>query len=247
VNRNRRTPLYAQLEADLRAQINTGALRPGDLLPSEAELGRRHGVSRITVRAALHSLEQDGLLERHSGRGTFVRSSVVESWSCLTSFTEQMLRAGRNPTTRLLALRTVRADAELAALFQTREGEEFAFIERLRLVDDRPAALMRAYIPRRLAPGLQRRHFKLSGREQSILYVLERVFGLVINEGEETTAPVCLTPPESELLGLSDGSPVVFKSCLIHNSLGEPVFLERAYWSVPQTDLVRRAGAATAP
>jgi len=219
MNRNSRVPLYAQLEADLRGRINEGALKPGDMIPSETELGRSFGVSRITVRAALHSLEHDGLLERQMGRGTFVKASTVEAWSCLTSFTEQMLRAGRNPTTKLLALRTLRGDPEIARLFRTKDSEPFVFIERLRCVDGEPAALMRAYIPRRLVPGIGRKHFRLSGREQSILFILDRHFGLGINEGEETTAPVCLTPPESELLGLKEGSPVVYKSCLVQTAL----------------------------
>jgi GntR family transcriptional regulator len=240
VNRSSRMPLYAQLEVVLRSQISDGALRPGDLLPSEAVLGEQYGISRITVRAALQHLEQDGLLERQAGRGTFVKASQVEPWSCLTSFTEQMLRAGRTPTTRLLKLKTLVDDSELAPVFRLVPGEPLVFIERLRLVDGQPAALMRAYIPQRFVPGITRKHFGTAGREQSILYLLERKFGLVIAEGEETTAPVCLTQPEAGLLGLGSGSPVVYKACLVHNSQGEPLLLERAYWSTPQTEPVRR-------
>ena len=240
MNRSSRMPLYAQLEAVLRAQISEGVLRPGDPLPSEAVLGEQYGISRITVRAALQHLEQDGLLERQAGRGTFVKASQIEPWSCLTSFTEQMLRAGRTPTTRLLKLKALVDDPELAPVFRLAPGEPLVFIERLRLVDGHPAALMRAYIPQRFVPGITRSHFGTAGREQSILYLLERKFGLVITEGEETTAPVCLTQPEAGLLGLGSGSPVVFKACLVHNSQGEPLLLERAFWSTPHTEAVRR-------
>ncbi len=245
MNRYSRLPLYAQLEAALRSQIGQGNLRPGDWLPSEAELGQQYGVSRITVRAALQHLEHDGLLERQAGRGTFVKASQIEPWSCLTSFTEQMLRAGRNPTTKLLKLKILRNDPELMQIFQLSPSEEVAFIERLRLVDAQPAALMRAYIPHRFVPGISHKHFKTSGREQSILYLLERQFGLVIHEGEETTAPVCLTQPDASLLGLSEGSPVIYKSCLINSAHGDPLLLERAYWSTPQIEVVRRVGAGT--
>jgi len=245
VNRYSRLPLYAQLEAALRAQIGEGMLRPGDLLPSEAELGQQYGVSRITVRAALQHLEHDGLLERQAGRGTFVKASQIEPWSCLTSFTEQMLRAGRNPTTKLLKLKNLRNEPELTRIFQLAPGEDITFIERLRLLDGQPAALMRAYIPHRFVPGISRKHFKTSGREQSILYVLERQFALAIHEGEETTAPVCLTQPDAGLLGIQEGSPVIYKSCLINSAQGEPLLLERAYWSTPQIEVVRRVGVAT--
>lgn len=220
-------------------------MQPGDLLPSEAELGQQYGVSRITVRTALQHLEQGGLLERQAGRGTFVKANSIEPWSCLTSFTEQMLRAGRNPTTQLLKLKILRNDPELNLILGLRPGEEVAYIERLRLVDGQPAALMRAYIPHHFVPGICRKYFRSTGREQSILYILERHFGLVINEGEETTAPVCLTQPDASLLGLQAGSPVVYKCCLIYNNQGKPVLLERAYWSTPQTGLVRRVEVGT--
>jgi GntR family transcriptional regulator len=212
------------------------------LVPSEAELGKQYGISRITVRAALDNLSKAGLLERQVGRGTFVRASGEELWGCISSFTEQMLRAGRMPKTRLLKLEVQRDVPELSKALGLGAKEELVFIERLRLVDGQPAALVRTYIPHRFVPGISRKHFAPTGQEQSILYVLERHFGLILDEGEETTVPVCLVHPEAGLLGLKEGSPVIAKSCLIHNNQGEPLLLEQAYWCVPQTELVRRVG-----
>lgn len=242
INRHAHIPLYAQLEAILRRQIADGLLKPGDALPTEAELEHRYGVSRITVRAALESLTKDGLLERHPGRGTFVKASQVEPWSCLTSFTEQMLRQGRNPRTKMLKLRVERPHTHIAAALQLSPPEEAVTVERLRLVDEAPAALMRAYIPHRFVRGISRRDFASTGKEQSILYVLERRYGLAISEGEETTAPVSLKQPEAGLLGLQEGAPAIYKACVLHNRQGEPVLLEQAFWCTPQTELVRRVG-----
>lgn len=245
VNRSNRVPLYAQLEATLRTQISSGSLKPGDWLPSEAELGQRYGISRITVRAALQQLEEDGLVERQAGKGTQVKASEVEPWSCLTSFTQQMMRIGRVPRTKLLKVKTIVLDPELKSTLQLKPGEPAVLIERLRLVDEEPAALMRAYIPLRFVPGISRKDFPNTGKEQSILYVLEKRYGLLIDEGEETTAPVCLTQPDAGLLGLAEGSPVIYKACVIRNRLGEPVLYEKAYWCKPQTELVRRVTTAT--
>lgn len=242
VNRYAHTPLYAQLESILRHQISEGALKPGDLVPSEAELGRQYGISRITVRAALDNLTKAGLLERQAGRGTFVRASGEEQWGCIGSFTEQMLRAGRVPKTKLLKLEVRHDVTEFSKALGLKAKEDLVLIERLRLVDGNPAALVRTYIPHRFVPGISRKHFASTGREQSILYILERHFGLLLDEGEETTAPVCLVEPEATLLGLKEGSPVISKSCLIHNNQGEPLLLEQAFWCVPQTELVRRVG-----
>jgi len=64
---NSKIPLYLQIKEHLRAQVLSGRLPPGTMLPSEEELGKIYGVSRPTVRQAIGELEREGLLERHEG------------------------------------------------------------------------------------------------------------------------------------------------------------------------------------
>ena len=67
------TPLWRQLADILRAQIESGALPVGRVMPSESTLSQQHGLARGTVVKALDALEREGLVERIQGRGTFVR------------------------------------------------------------------------------------------------------------------------------------------------------------------------------
>ena len=76
---SKRIPLYYQLENLLREKILSGAFAPGDRIPTESDLIRRYGVSRITVRQALTALAGEGLIERRQGRGTFVTDRVVDN------------------------------------------------------------------------------------------------------------------------------------------------------------------------
>ena len=69
---NNAVPLYEQLRVALRERLDSGVLDPGERLPSEAELCRKYGVSRITVRRAVDELVEEGILERRQGKGTFV-------------------------------------------------------------------------------------------------------------------------------------------------------------------------------
>ncbi|WP_170850216.1 MULTISPECIES: GntR family transcriptional regulator [unclassified Beijerinckia] len=71
--------LYRQLETIVRGQIIDGELSPGDRLPSEADLSAQYSVSRATVRQALEALEREGLINRHVGRGTFVRALTTQA------------------------------------------------------------------------------------------------------------------------------------------------------------------------
>ena len=72
IDHTSKIPLYRQIIDDLKKQISTGQLQPGDRIPSNAELARIYGVSLITVKNALANLIKDGYLYGRAGRGTFV-------------------------------------------------------------------------------------------------------------------------------------------------------------------------------
>lgn len=123
--------LYRQVETILREQIAACELKPGDRLPTEAALQVQYGISRATVRQALDALARDGLVERHAGRGTFVRTGAlppasaarkVASWREIAAFADKggrLLRTGAAPAPREVAmLLRVRRDAPVPFLIK---------------------------------------------------------------------------------------------------------------------------------
>jgi GntR family transcriptional regulator len=232
--------LHMQLYNELRAQVQEGKFRPGDLFPAESELMENYEVSRITVRAALDRLVKDGFIDRYPGRGSFVKALEPETRNCLTSFTDQMLSQGRTPTTKLLGLHFVRARDITTTQLPFQAETSLVLIERLRKVDREPTALVRSYIPKKLVPGIKPQHFKERGRGQSLLYVLEHHFGIFLDKGEETLTPICIVGSDAQALGIKDGAAVVLKACLVQNVSGDPVLYEEALWCAPQTQLVQR-------
>lgn len=239
ISKDSNAPLYMQLYAAIRERIQTGEYAPGQAIPAESELIATHGVSRITVRAAVDLLVQEGWVVRQRGRGTYVKSADPEEPNCVVSFTEQTLASGHVPSTRLVGLEVRRA-GDFGGRIPFPPSQDVVAIERVRLVDDRSVGLVRSYIPHRHVPGISRKHFKAHGREQSLLYVLEHTFGIVLDKGEETIQTYCVTADEANLLDLEDGSPVLLKSCFIKNTLGEPLLYEEAYWTAPQSNPIQR-------
>lgn len=83
------SPIYIQIHNDIKRSIESGKWKIGDRIPSERELAVDFGVSRMTLRQAVQTLVDEGILERHVGSGTYVaRQKVQEKMSGVTSFTE---------------------------------------------------------------------------------------------------------------------------------------------------------------
>jgi GntR family transcriptional regulator len=203
-DRNRPEPLWHQTELALRALIADGTWTDGVQLPNEAKLGEMLGVSRITMRHALRNLEEWGLLRREQGRGTFVRSStVIAGVRGPTSFTQEMADRGLTVGSRVLELRAMPADNEIASALEIREGTRVCKIRRLRSGGSHPIGIQTAYLPAKLVPGLVD-----MGEPLLSLYVtLRDRFGLTAQSALEVYRVGAVSAEDAELLEVAAGSP----------------------------------------
>lgn len=136
---------YEEIARYLRSAVASAA--PGTRLPSESELCERFGVSRMTARAALQILDNEGLIIRRRGRGTFVASRPVPRLlGSPLSFTESMRRRGLTTSSRLLAAGEVDPTREDRAALQLGDDERPVLLERLRLASGVPMAIERALL-----------------------------------------------------------------------------------------------------
>ncbi len=169
LQRQSSTSLYEQIAQQLLTEIQQGQFGALGKLPSEAELVERFQVSRVTIRLSLAKLEEDGVVERKQGKGTFVAAQQVRhDLDALRSFHDSLLLQGLKPSMRMLKQRAVAVPEELAGLF----SERCINVERLHFVDDEPIAFARSYLTAELA------EVDWQSVEQEPLYsVLERVTG----------------------------------------------------------------------
>ena len=214
-------PLYMQLKTILASQINRGELRPHEKLPSERELCRNFGISRMTVRHALNAMTQGGLVYTQPGKGIFVadpRLSLNVRVS-LAGFSEDVVRSGATPSSILLEACLCRATPELATALHVTEGEELVRIARLRMVDKVPLAVQTAYLPHHLCPDILR--YDLA--TQSLIRILGKEYGLRLARAEEAVRAILANPEERELLGLSDPAPVLSAERTTYLDTGEVI------------------------
>jgi GntR family phosphonate transport system transcriptional regulator len=152
--------LWRQIAGTLSREIAAGAPAAGLRLPTEAQLARRFGVNRHTLRRAMEVLARDGLIRVERGRGAFVAEDVLDyTVGPRTRFSEWIRRQNMEPTGRVLrleerALGHSPADRQVATALGLRAEGRIVELERLGLADDRPVSLAVHHFPAARLPGL---------------------------------------------------------------------------------------------
>ncbi|MEZ7007075.1 GntR family transcriptional regulator [Streptomyces sp. AD55] len=203
VDRSSPVPLYFQLAQKLEAAIERGALTPGSLLGNEIELAGRLGLSRPTVRQAIQSLVDKGLLVRRRGVGTQVVHSKVRRPLELSSLYDDLEAAGQRPATTVLVNTLVPAGAEAAVALGVAEGSDVHRVERLRFAHGEPIAYLCNILPTGLL-DLDTAQLEATG-----LYRLMRAAGVTLHSARQSIGARAATAAEAERLGEHEGAPLL--------------------------------------
>jgi GntR family transcriptional regulator len=145
-----RTPLSTQTQQYLLDLIEQGTYEPGEQLPSEKELSVQLGIARSTLREALLNLEQEGIVIRRHGVGTFVAPGYAHRLESglerLESILEMAARQGLRVRIEGLEVRQVAADANMGDRLQVPPGTELTSVRRAIIVDETPIAYMADFV-----------------------------------------------------------------------------------------------------
>ena len=117
LEKNIKTPLYEQIEIELKRLINDDKYKQGALIASESELGREFGASRITIRRAISDLVDQGYLVKKQGKGTFVQANMVErNLLHLGSYSNFMKNSSKHPSVQIVKLQEIASTDKIAEL-----------------------------------------------------------------------------------------------------------------------------------
>jgi GntR family transcriptional regulator len=198
--------LYQQIADSILEMIENGDLQPGARLPSEHALSAEHQVGRNTIRHALSELAAKGYLESVQGVGTFVTEThFPKTVEFLYGFSQEMAQRGKVVTSQVIEAKLITADPVLARILRVQLGSEVVFINRLRLVDDKPAAIERAYLPHGFCHGILEHDFST----ESLYDVLAAQYNMKPDHAEQEIGAEIATPQVSELMGLEHPAPVL--------------------------------------
>lgn len=253
VDRRSALPLWAQVHADLERRLRAGEFAGS--FPGELALVGQYGVSRHTVREALRRLRESGLVEAGRGRAPrVVETEITQPQGSLYSLFASVRSAGHSQRSIVRAL-DARADGTVATRLGLEESTPLVYLERIRLVDEEPLAMDRAWLPARIAAPLLDVDFSST----SLYGELRERCGVRLTGGRELIRAAVPTAAEQVLLGISDrtavlaidrtgelrGQPVEWRRTLVRGDrFSLMTDLTRPNWMA--ADLTQPAGASTA-
>jgi GntR family transcriptional regulator len=231
-----RMPLAQRTGAQLREMILSGALEPGQQLPSEPELAGRLNISRSTLRSAIQSLEREGFIIRRRGIGTFViRNPIkVNNLNLNWGVTQVIRSGGAEPGSLEIEVRSQPADARIARKLDLEAGHPMVVLERVRTADGRRVVYSIDYLPRHIAeeagvmdvePAM--RDFLL--KEQSMYRFLSEVLQIEIHHSMAVIKPKNADRLLSQKLDIPAGREILFLEQVEYTLHEQPVLLADEY------------------
>jgi len=211
-------PAYQKIQGTILKRLESGQLKPGDKVDSERELAKIHRVSLMTARHALSELEREGMVVRRRGAGTFVASPKIH-FNRLMSYTEQMSLRGLTASSKLLSLKVLDSEPELAARLALPASGRIIKVERLRLGGNEPFAIETCYLSADEFADLTRTQLD----RVSLFSILERNYGVEVSHADEEIDVTAADPFTARVLGIAAGIPLLRIRQEIYSNKGKIV------------------------
>jgi len=220
--------LYVQIKDILRAHIVEGRYPPHHRLPSENDMIAAFSVSRITIRQALNDLENEGLIFRIHGKGTFVaQARAFQDLGQLQGFGEAMRQQGHETFSKVISLRQVAATPQVRERLGLAARERVTELRRVRFLNRQPISLDVTYLAAAIGARLARED--LATRD--VFAILENDYGLALGHADLQIGSMLADARLAGHLRLQPGAPVLFIERLTHAlDDGRPVDYEHLYY-----------------
>ena len=219
---------YRAIADELRGRVESGALAGGRLLPSESELSRAQGVSRVTVRKALELLRDEGLIDSRQGFGWFVATDPVrQALGRLGTIEDQLGELGLSSERRVVGFRFVASPRRVRQVLGV---EAVLEVRRVNLADGQPFARVTVWCPEEVGSRLSR-----ADVERTPFYEL---VGVPIGGATQTIGAAAASAADAALLAVPVGSPVLRCERVTRDLDGQPLLVSEHVFPAHRTEFV---------
>jgi len=215
-------PLYLQIKTLLAERIQDGDYQPYDRLPSESELTKMFGVSRITVRQALRDLHGEGLVFSVQGKGTFVsKPKAMQNVQRLQGFGEAMVSQGYEASTRVISVQEIRPPQEVAETLGRKQSDLVVELKRVRYLNREPISIDHSFYPPEIGRPLMGRDLS-----QDIFPLLENEFDIDLSYADLRIESALAGEDGERYLNYEAESPILKIRRLVFAQSSQPVAIE---------------------
>lgn len=215
-----KTPIYTQLATLLKEKITNGDYQVGEALPSERKLAEAYGINRLTVRAALKNLQQEGIIVTLQGKGNFVSSTKIrKSFSNFNGFASMLKEKGVISQSKVIMAKKIYSNYQISKIFGVDKGTPFYRLVRLRLGNGQPLRIEDVHIPYNLIPNVEAIDFS----KASLYNTLEQ-HGIHLDHANQLLTTYNITDEPAILLEMQEGDPIYwieYQTFDTHNRLVE--------------------------
>lgn len=230
-------PLYHQIQQRILEQIRSGVLNPNEPLPSIQKIAGRMRVSPMTVRQAIKSLSEIGVLYSRQGKGTFISGIKLEKdFRQVLSFTEETAARGSTPHSQVISFRIQAPSEETREALALVDSEKVFRLRRVRFSDSLPMAIECSCLPERLCPGL----LETFDPATSLYQELQNRYGLQVTVTDEVIEVAKATGEEARLLQIPVRSPIFVFTRVSFLEDGMPVEHVRSVYRGDRYKVVNR-------
>jgi len=228
-------PAYQRIQTTILQKIESGGLRPGDVVPSERELAKIHQVSLMTARHALASMEREGVVERRRGIGTFVSAPKIH-FNRLMSYTEQMASRNLTAGSQVLFARILDDEPEAAARLSLPPRSRIIKLERLRHAAGEPFALETCHLSEAQFPGL----LAAPLGTESLFAILKQSYRMELGYADEEVDATAADARTAELLEVPRREPLLRIRQVIYSKKGTVILYVLGLYRSDRHNLVIR-------
>jgi GntR family transcriptional regulator len=222
IDRSTPVPLYFQIAERLRNEMRARKMHQGDLLTTDERVQQEFSVSRATARKAIDELVDEGLVERITGKGTFVSEARLQvPLPSMLSFTEELERRGMRPRTRIVSVGWASPDENAAHALDLSAKKRVLRLERIRYADEKPVLHTVDILPEGFGIGPKE---DFSGS----LYGLMEARGVALTEGQCIIQAAVTDQRLGTLLQVKRGFPILALRRTSYDAEGKPVLYEEA-------------------
>lgn len=219
-----RRPKHLLIKEDLADRILRKEFSAGQPLPSQVSLSNDYGVTLMTLRQALRSLQDEGVIVQLPGRGTFVKPVPTLDFTFLSSLADELATQGITLRTEVLSCRTARMPEQVASSLGRESTAPALRLERLQRIEAKPVVHQISWVPAPWATALAEADFTT----ESLYRALARRCSVVVGRAMETLRAQTISRATARLGSMRAGQPTLIAERITYDTTDDPVVYDVA-------------------